>query len=185
MYIFEGFITTWGFNSLKDVLEILMVPIAVALIALLGTQRWQNRQRDLQTKTELVTKITEVVMKTMMTVELISTNQIQQGDSDDREQELNRIYKNWKVETCVIGSKLHAYFPESKRNGHEALHLKWRLFSDDLSNYYKGRWKQEGQKSASCWDEDKDALFDEKTRIIAEILTSKITGFRNKSRPPE
>lgn len=36
----------WGFYSLKDILEIIMIPIALALLAPWITQRWPDRQRD-------------------------------------------------------------------------------------------------------------------------------------------
>lgn len=178
--LFEEIKTMWGFSSLKDVLDVLMVPIALALLAPWVTRRWQDRQRDSGTKTELVTEITELVMTTVMTVHLFNTSHIRQSDSDNsQEQELNRIYKKWRVDTCVIGSKLHAYFPDPEK-GDEQIHKKWHLFSDQLSKYYENSREIDSKKSADHWEKEREKLFEEKARVIAEILTSKITGFRDK-----
>lgn len=123
----------WGFCSLKDILDVVMVAIALAVLAPWITRRWQDRQRDSQTKTELVAEISGLVMTTVMTVHLFKTNLKPHSNTDhSQEQELEAIYKKWRVDTCVIGSKLHAYFPNPKK-GDLPIHQKWQRFSDRLS----------------------------------------------------
>lgn len=171
-----GDIRTFGFSSLKDILDVVMVPIAVALLAPWITRRWQDRQRDSRTKTELVAEISELVMTTIMTVYFFKTNPRQHDDDDNsEEQELDRIYKKWLVSTCVVGSKLHAYFPDPQK-GDKQIHKKWKLFSDRVNEYYENI-RNRGCKN-SDWEDGRETLFEEKAEIIAEILTSKITGFR-------
>lgn len=166
----------WGFSSVKDILSVLMVPVALVLLAQWIAHRWQDRQRDSETKTKLVADISELVMSTVMTLHLFRTSDKQQSNSN--EQEVDQVYKKWRVDTCVIGSKLHAYFPDPKK-GNEQIHKKWRFFSDSLSEYYENGSEKENKKSIEHWEKEKEKLFDQKSKIIAEILTSKITGFRN------
>jgi hypothetical protein len=154
-----------------------MVPIALALIAPWITRRWQDRQRDSQTKTELVAEISGLVMTTVMTVHLFKTRPKRQSDnSDSQELELERIYKKWRVETCIVGSKMHAYFPDPKK-GDKQVHRKWHYFSDRLTRYYEDSRDTDNKKSSAQSEKDKEDLFKEKARIIEEILASKITGF--------
>ena len=177
IYIFCNNIS-WGFDTIKDILEVVMIPIALALLALLAewiARRSENRRRDSETKAELVAEISELVMTTVMPLQLCRSDELQINIDDCQEKELKRIYKEWSINTCVIGSKLHAYFPKPK-NGGERIHEKWRDFSKQLSDYYK-----ENMREGDKWDEgEKERLFEEKAKIIAKILTSKITGFRDK-----
>ena len=166
--------TVLGFGSLKDVLEVLLIPIALAVLAPWITRRWRDRQRDSEIKTELVSEISRLVMTTVMTVYLFRTSHMRQGRyNDSQEHELERIYRQWKVDACIIGSKLHAYFPD-KEKGDMQIHKKWDRFSGRLSKYYENN----SARSAEELNKDKEGLFEEKARIIEDILTSKITGFR-------
>ena len=70
----------WGFCSLKDLLDVALVPIALAFLVPWVTQRWQNRQRDTQIKAELVAEISRLVMKTVMTVYVFKTPRKRQSD---------------------------------------------------------------------------------------------------------
>ena len=172
----------WGFGSFKDILDVVMVPVALILLGQWITHRWQDRQRDSATKTALVAEISELVMTTVMTIYLFITNESSapsNKNADDVQTELDRMYKKWKVETCVVGSKLHAYFPEAKKGG-KAIHLRWDDFSKLVSNYYIYFREGENRNDLKKLEEDKDSLFNKKAEIIASILTSKITGFRYK-----
>ena len=70
---------------------------------------------------------------------------------------------------------MHAYFPDRPK-GDLQIHRKWHHFSDCLSKYYEGR--MDSKKSEYEWEKEKEDLFDEKARVIEEILGSEITGFR-------
>jgi hypothetical protein len=167
-----------SFNSLKDVLDVTMLPIALALVAPWIAKRWQDRQRESETKTKLVSDISELVMTTVMTVNLFNSGHLRQRDKNgDPEHELDLIYRKWRIETCVIGSKLHAYFSDTDK-GDSQLHIKWDCFSSRLSKYYEDARVAGGKHSADQREEEKEELFEKKARIIEEILASKITGFQ-------
>lgn len=168
----------WGFIHLKDVLDVVMIPITVAVIAPWITKQWQDRQRGGQIKTELVAEISGLVMTTVMSVLVSNKRDGQQTmANDDQEHELDRVYKNWRVNTCVIGSKLHAYFP-NREKGDEQIHKKWDKFSEKLTMYYEESRKNICKNSLDKLNEGKEVLFEEKAKIIEEILTSQITGFK-------
>lgn len=168
----------WGFTSVKDIVEVLLIPILVIVLAQRIAHRWQNQQRDSQTKATLVEEISELVMTTVMTVYLFSTTgdaKNANGNNDQSRAELDRIYKQWRIKTCVIGSKLHAYFPKAV-NG-KLIHLRWNAFADRLCSYFEYFCLQENNQNISKLEVEKEKLFSEKAEIIASILTSKITGF--------
>ena len=97
----------WGFDSLKDVSDVVMVPVVLSLLAPWITRRWQDRERDIRIKTDLVTEISDLVMKTVMTVYLSRTQVGPQGEiSGLQHKELEEVYRLWRIQTCVIGSKL-------------------------------------------------------------------------------
>ncbi len=160
----------FGFGSLRDVLDVVMVPTALALLAIWIPHKWQNRQRDSEIKTDLVAEISELVMRTVAArynpYDIRPTK-----DDHSREDELNRIYEKWSVDTCVTHSKLHAYFPHSKK-GDESIHERWKHFSQDLSLYYQDS-RDTNKVSADQWEH----LLTEKARIIEDILASQLTGF--------
>lgn len=114
-----------GFDSLKDVLDIVLVPVALALLVPWITRRWQETQRDSGIKTALIAEISELMMTMVMSVYMFNAGHAHQSrNSHILEDELNRIYKQWRVDTCVIGSKLHAYFPHTKNNCDMPIHEK-------------------------------------------------------------
>lgn len=168
----------WGFSSLKDILDVVMIPVTLSLIAPWITQRWQNRQRDTQIKTQLIAEISGLVMTTIMTVHLLNAGYRQQiMTNDNQESELDRVYKKWRADTCVIGSKLHAYFPD-KEKGDMQIHEKWKNFSNQLTQYYEDSRAENPKKSGDGLKKEKENLFEIKATIIEEILASKITGFK-------
>ncbi len=167
----------FGFDSIKDMLDVVLVPLILGIFGLLIPQLWDKRKRNSDTKTKLVTEISEIVMTTVMSLHL--TKNSQADNSKPIEGSLDEIYKRWMVETCVIGSKLHAYFPNPEK-GEEQIHRKWHIFSDHLSEYYKTNRIKENITDLDYFKKEREILFKEKASIIAEILTSKITGFRHK-----
>lgn len=164
----------WGFSSLKDVLDVVMVPTALALLASWIPHRWQQRQRDSEIKTELVAEISGLVMRTVAIARFNPSDLRQLENDHSRQDELNRIYQEWSVETCVTGSKLHAYFVNDEL-GNKQIHKRWNRFSEKLSQYYKDSRDLRSMVSESQWDD----LLNEKALIIKDILASKITGFRS------
>ncbi len=149
------------------------------------TRRWQHTQKELELKTELVADISEAVMKTVMTVRLARTAQAigqQAVDPSNQEQELNRTYKEWVVDSCIIGSKIHAYFPEEAKC-EEQIHKKWGRFSDRLGMYVQKSLHRQGPNNEGEFEKEKDQLLEQKARIIKEVLDSKITGLYSRTVP--
>jgi hypothetical protein len=169
-------ITIAGFSTLKDFLEVLLMPITVALIAPMVTRRWQETERDLEIKKELIAEISELVMTTVMTIYLISPGNSQQIQNDSIQEELYRIYKKWKLDTCVIGSKLHAYFPDHEK-GDTPIHIKWRDFSERVDHYYEAAKGKDHKDREDVLSHDKNSLFKGKEIVIEQILSSRVTGF--------
>jgi len=49
-----------GFASVKDGLEVLVVPSTVAVLASFAARRWQENEKALEIKTHLVSEISEL-----------------------------------------------------------------------------------------------------------------------------
>jgi hypothetical protein len=162
---------SWGFESLKDVLSVLLIPVFLALLAPWIGRRWHERQRDTQAKTELVAAITDLVMRTVVTRQILRETQSPDVEAS-KSNEFESIDKAWRVGACVVGSKLHAYFPDSDR-GDNQLHLKWNRFADEVTNFCEAS----DTRSKDEWERQKKALFERKADIIEEILRSRLTGF--------
>lgn len=167
--------------SLKEgleVLDVLLIPVTLALLVPWITRRWQHKQRESQIKVELVAAISELVMSTVMTVFVFQTkHKTTTGKNDTQEEELNRVYQKWRVDTCVIGSKLHAYFPD-KSQGDSQIHRKWHRFSDQLTEYYERQMDTGAGGDPKQLEAEKNVLFNTKAMIIEEVLRARITGFR-------
>jgi len=145
-------------------------------------RRRQYKQKELELKTEIVSDITEAVMKTFMTAYLFNTRRKEMQQSVGKEspqKELYKAYKEWKVQGCIIGTKLHAYFPKEEI-GDEQIHKKWDRFKDALSELYERKWDIDNEKNTRELEEVKEILFDEKAKIMQEILDSKITVFQKR-----
>jgi len=167
----------WGFNSWRDIFEVVMVPVVLGLVVIFIPHRWQARKRDSETKMQLVADISELVMTTIMTLFASADDRKVQCKSQDQlEQDLNEVLKTWRIKTCVINSKIHAYFPDAGGQG-VLLHLQWRDFSTRVEGYYREWRKRFSENELDDWEERKERLFKEKSDIIKSILLSEITGF--------
>jgi hypothetical protein len=166
--------TVLGFTSLKDVLEVVLTPITLALLAPWITRRFQERQRELEIKRELIAEISGLVMNTVMSIYLLKTKPAQKRtDYISHDDELDRIYNKWRVDNCVIGSKLHAYFPDPQKTS-IPIHLQWRDFSERLSHYYEFWRDNSFRKDERAMFKDKEDLFKSKESVIREILQAKL-----------
>jgi hypothetical protein len=160
----DNIIDILGFASVKDVLQVVLVPSTLALLASFFARRWQESERELEIKTQLVSEISELVMTTTMTIYLFHLNSARKEQDDSSlEDELHRIYKEWRIENCVLGSKLHAYFPNP-------IHDQWKLFSGRLTTWYEAGMDKVNQST----EQDRESLYKEKESIIKEILHSRV-----------
>lgn len=146
-------------------------------------RRWQYKQKELELKTEIVSDITESMMKTIMTVSLFKTlpdQEVESMSDKNPQEELYKIYKDWEVRGCMIGTKLHSYFPEKKKG--KNLRAKWDEFQKKLSKFYMDNKDINKKKSKKELDKEirELKLFEDKHKIIKEILGSKIRWKRVK-----
>ena len=72
----------------------------------------------LELKTELVQEMSKAVMAIIAKTDRIYKNTSEKGhiqdDLKELKKELREIGKSWKVGCCIIGSKIHAYYPKLK-----------------------------------------------------------------------
>jgi hypothetical protein len=154
----------WGFSSVKDILDVVLVPIVIAVLAPLIALMWKNKHKELEIKTGLVSEISEHVMKTLATIDVLYT-----WPESKRGEELDKTYKEWVAQSCIINSKIHAYFPD--------VHKCWEIFSDNLSEQYR-EYRDVEEKDKSDWEKVREDLGDEKSKIIKKILETKIKLLR-------
>jgi hypothetical protein len=142
------------------------------------TRRWQEQQRESEIEVAIVGKISGLVMNTVMTIYLFNAGRLSKNnDKYFQDNELELVYKQWRVDTCVIGSKLHAYFPDPEK-GDAQIHKQWRRFSDHLTHYYESGRATDCNTDQEHLLRAKDKLFAEKAVLIEDILRSRVTGFR-------
>jgi hypothetical protein len=119
--------------------EILAHPLVLLVIgaALTGvlipffTRQWQDRQKELELKTALVSELSEAIMEIVMAVQFIVVG-LPGSDEDQAKQtrEVNDAYRTWEIKSAVIGTKLQAYFPTS------SLPSSWTEFSHLVTLFY-------------------------------------------------
>ena len=117
-------------NILKHPLFLLVLgAILTGLVLPSITRRWQNYQKELDLKTELVAEMSKSLMTVLETFEFSILHSLDGTESVNKHSTgRNEVLKEWKIWSCVIGSKLHAYFPNKDESG-DQLHIKWLLFS--------------------------------------------------------
>ena len=126
------------------------------------TRKWQNYQKELDLKTELVAEMSKSLMTVLMTFEfnLLHTSD---GSSigNTANNELTEKLKEWQIMSCVIGSILHAYFPN------DPLHKNWLLYSKEVSLFCEKATKDN-------WQNKKEGLLIEKAMLIKQVLNKNI-----------
>lgn len=176
----------WGFITL-DFLDVVLVPFVLAGLAVVAswiTQRLQNKRRDLEIKTKLVSEISESVMSSIMAVHLFNTladERKRETDINKQQEELNEIYKKWIVNSSIIGTKLNAYFSGEEKENKE-LRKQWDDLKKKLISFIEENTDINNKKNEKDLKKKENCLFEQKAGIIVGILVSKITGFRY--RPP-
>jgi hypothetical protein len=155
---------------------IILVPVILGVAALFIPRAWQVRERDFETKKKLVTQISDIVMSTIMALFVNKDKKPPDGEKQFWDDAMRDAYNRWKVQTCVIGSEIHAYFPTAQ-NSSPPLHVQWRVFSDQVSEFFK-TWQAKFETiPEGTWEALKEFLFQQKASLIAQILLSKIEGF--------
>jgi hypothetical protein len=71
------------------------------------TNQWQNHQKELEIKTDLVVRISGSVMSMIIAVQFAEMS----GPSQQSQEEYNKIFREWEISSAIIGSQIRAYFP--------------------------------------------------------------------------
>jgi uncharacterized membrane-anchored protein YhcB (DUF1043 family) len=73
------------------------------------TETWQNHQKQLEVKTELVTHISKTVSDFIITAQLVEARSPSLAAED-----YHKAYRNWSEASADIESQLMAYYPNDK-----------------------------------------------------------------------
>jgi hypothetical protein len=151
------------------------------------TRRWQNRQKALELKTELVGEISESITEMVMAVQFVHL-----GATSMDQQRFDEAYREWETKSAVIGTKLRAYFPET------AIPAEWTEFSEIVTDFYALEGvSDENRRSeyfltindklsalldtqherAGDWGALKEGISKKKAELIQKVLDSKISVF--------
>lgn len=156
------------------------------------TRRWQNRQKELELKTQLVSELSETIMEIMMSVQFIHVApnlKDKQVDLDRLQREFDQAYRNWEVRSAVLGTKLEAYFPAT------TIPTEWGEFSEIITDFYalEGTGGEAKLNLASNirrrlstllgpgsvvdddWGHLKDGVLQGKCQLIQKVLRSRIS----------
>ncbi len=143
-------------------------------------RRRQYKQKELELKIQIVSDITESVVKFITIIYLfqIRKNETQNSiDEESQEKKMKEAFKEWEVLSCVICTKLDSYFPKKKKD--KSLRERWDEFKEELLIFYDNYEANKRKVDEKKLKIEKDRLFKRKHKIIEEILISKITGFRS------
>ena len=147
------------------------------------TRRWHTQQKALEIKTELVTDVSKLIMEMIMAIQYARLRAATQTQLD-----FDEAYRKWEIGNAVIGTKLHAYFPQSELPG------TWTTFAERLTDFYaiegirpeekrkfeEELWKKLRHKGPlpegdAGWMALKNAIFTRKGEILADILKADIS----------
>jgi hypothetical protein len=151
------------------------------------TRRWQNRQKALELKTELIGEISESITEMVMAVQFVHL-----GATSMDQQRFDEAYREWEARSAVIGTKLQAYFPKT------AIPAEWNRLSEVVTDFYAlegvSDEKQRSENSlrineklfallgsqyerAEDWGALKEGISMKKADIIRKVLDTRISVF--------
>jgi hypothetical protein len=95
------------------------------------TRGWQNHEKVLEVKTNLVGDMSDAVAKAVMSGRFVGSGLISRATDNPHatQQAFNDAFQSWATNSAVIGSQLAAYFPDSK------LVRRWRSYSTVVSDF--------------------------------------------------
>lgn len=114
-------------------------PLVVTVVAaLLGgwlipqiTRKWQDHERALEIRSNLVTEMSESVSSTVVTGRFVAAGLFTNASDDPYadQKAFNDAYRTWSTDSASIGAKLEAYFAGSD------LGAEWRSFADVVTDF--------------------------------------------------
>jgi tetratricopeptide (TPR) repeat protein len=102
------------------------------------TRGWQDHQNEIQLKAAFVSDISQSVLGLVMSVQFATNYTLRTSALSASEPEalrevqssLDESYRNWEIQSAVIGSKIRAYFPNTSNGS------KWDAFAKIVSEVY-------------------------------------------------
>jgi hypothetical protein len=187
--------------SLAQPLVLLFAGAILTGLLLPGLARqWQDRQKEIELKTGLVSELSESIVEIVMAVQFAHIRSTRKGsragngDVRAAQQELDRAYLTWEVRSAVIGTKLQAYFSET------TIPESWTAFSEIVTDFYAlegvnnedakqelardirtrlSRMRGVGGEVGEEWVNLKNGVLEVKADLIDQILRSPIHIFRS------
>jgi hypothetical protein len=148
------------------------------------TKRWQNRQKEIEIKSNLVAQISKSVIQiTMSTQFVILKNNYGMITTDEDKKklmdELNNEYKQWEISSAIIGSQLQAYFPHIASSW-GSLKVGSHSFSERVSEFYKlsNSIGIRGKGKEINFSKERQSLIKEMEKIINNVVKSNISVFK-------
>lgn len=149
------------------------------------TRRWNNHQKALEIKTELVSDLSKSIMEMILAVQYARLQAKSQTQQD-----FDREYRNWEIQSAVIGTRLEAYFSKS------GIPDDWTTFSNAVTDFYaiegipadarhraqSELWQRLGKSTPLTegdegWSELKNELLKKKAELIKRVLEERISAF--------
>jgi hypothetical protein len=173
---------------LKHPLIILLVGALISgLLIPAITRGWQNHQKALEIKTQLVSELSKAIMEMIMAIQFVHL-----GSKSQKQSDFDMAYREWEIQSAVIGTKLQAYFPET------TIPEEWTRFSDLVTRFYalEGVSQDERSKLASAiaeelgalssserpdnwdWGALRNRILKRKSELIQKVLSAKISVLR-------
>ena len=151
------------------------------------TRQWQNHQKALEIKTQLVSELSKTIMEIIIATQFAHLRAVSQQQAD-----FDKAYREWEIQSSVIGTKLQAYFPDT------TIPEEWTDFSEIVTYFYALEGVHENQRSASGltiaeklglsmgpeyrhsqdWVKLKNGLLNRKSELIQRVLRTDISVLR-------
>ena len=87
------------------------------------TQRWQDHQKAIETRTRFSSEVTESVVKIVLAVQMAERGAISPESYDE-------AYHEWEVKRATLGSELRGHFQDGQ------LAMDWMAFSEEVMQLY-------------------------------------------------
>lgn len=170
--------------------ELLKHPLTVLLVGALVsgllipalTRRRQSHQKALEIKTELVSDLSKSILGMVMATQFAHLGAKSQTQAD-----FDQAYRDWEIESAVIGTKLQAYFPDT------TIPTEWTEFSALVTAFYalegmgetdRSRFAADlaqklgvhgGHQGAQGWLALKNGILEKKSALIQQVLKAAIS----------
>ena len=173
---------------LKHPLTILLVGALISgLLIPFITRRWQNHQKALEIKTQLVSDLSKSIMEIIMAVQFAHL-----GSQSQTQADFDRAFREWEIQSAVMGTRLQAYFSDT------TIPVEWTDFSELVTDFYalegvdqdmQPKFMSEIRKKLGAlldseyqgqgdWGALKNGILKRKSELIQKVLRARISVLR-------